>query len=60
MNQKTSNCLDELNAVVGLAIWDRVGIDMVNNATIGICTKNSSFRDIHNPAKITPNWSELE
>ena len=60
MNQKTSNCLDELNAVVGLAIWDRVGIDMVNNATIGICTKNSRFRDIHNPAKITPIWSDLE
>ena len=60
MNQKTWNCLEELNAIVGLAIWDRVGIDMVKNATEGICTKNSSLRDIHNSAKITPNWSELE
>ena len=60
VHQKTSNCLEELNAVVGLTIWDRVGIDMVNNATIGICTKNSRFRDIHNTAKITPIWSDLE
>ena len=60
MNQNIPNCLEELTDLFGLKIWARMGIGMVKNATIGICMKKSSFRDIHNPAKITPNWSELE
>ena len=60
VHQKTSNCLEELNAFLGWKIWDRVGIAMVNKRIEAICMKNSRFRDIHNTAKITPIWSDLE
>ena len=59
MGQNIPNCFEELTDLFGLKNWARMGIGMVKNATKGICTKNSSFRDIHNRAKITPNWSDF-